>query len=94
MDTATAAAEVGRADLDGAHIGSSRLVFRPARAAAGDYTFSVGTAASATRVLETVLPALLVAKGDSKLGWHLHTPHLDFFKAASKRLALAIMALR
>lgn len=62
-----AAAEVGHADTEGAQIGSMRLVFRPQRLESGGYTFRVGTAGSATLVLQTVLPALLVAKGESEL---------------------------
>jgi RNA 3'-terminal phosphate cyclase (ATP) len=41
-----AAAAVGRAEVDGAELGSLRLAFRPTAVAAGDYTFSVGTAGS------------------------------------------------
>ena len=59
LTAATAAAEVGRAEMRGAEIGSSRLVFRPGQVEPGNYTFSVGTAGSATLVLQTVLPALL-----------------------------------
>jgi RNA 3'-terminal phosphate cyclase (ATP) len=62
-----AAAEVGRAEVEGAQLGSSRLVFRPNPVASGRYTFRVGTAGSATLVLQTVLPALLVADGESEL---------------------------
>ena len=62
-----AAAEVGQADLEGAKIGSQHLVFRPQGIRPGQYTFSVGTAGSTTLVLQTVLPALLVAEGDSEV---------------------------
>jgi len=62
-----AAAEVGRADIENAHIGSKRLVFRPTQVGPGDYSFRVGTAGSATLVLQTVLPALLVAERESNL---------------------------
>jgi len=67
LTAAAAAAEVGRADVQGAHVGSTRLVFRPQRVAPGEYTFRVGTAGSATLVLQTVLPALLTADGPSQL---------------------------
>ena len=67
LTAATAAAEVGRAEMQGAEIGSSRLVFCPGRVEPGNYTFSVGTAGSATLVLQTVLPALLAAEGESNL---------------------------
>ncbi|MGO8749730.1 MAG: RNA 3'-terminal phosphate cyclase [Thermoguttaceae bacterium] len=62
-----AAAEVGQARVEGAAIGSLRLVFRPGKVKPGAYTFSVGTAGSATLVLQTVLPALLVAEEESNL---------------------------
>jgi RNA 3'-terminal phosphate cyclase (ATP) len=62
-----AAAEVGQARVEGATIGSSRLGFYPERIKPGDYTFSVGTAGSTTLVLQTVLPALLVAESPSQL---------------------------
>ena len=56
-----AAAEIGRADLRGAAVGSSILTFKPGPLTPGSYTFSVGTAGSSTLVLQTVLPALLQA---------------------------------
>lgn len=62
-----AAAEIGCAETEGAQTDSSRLVFRPHRVEAGRYTFRVGTAGSATLVLQTVLPALLLAEGESEL---------------------------
>jgi RNA 3'-terminal phosphate cyclase (ATP) len=58
-----AAAAVGRARLDGDAIGSRTLTFTPQAAQAGDYAFSVGTAGSATLVLQTILPPLLRAAG-------------------------------
>ncbi len=62
-----AAAEVGQARVKGASLGSQRLTFEPGKVQPGDYRFDVGTAGSATLVLETVLPALLVADGESNL---------------------------
>ncbi|HEX4381799.1 MAG TPA: RNA 3'-terminal phosphate cyclase [Myxococcales bacterium] len=61
------AAEVGNAELEGAEAGSRELTFKPRALNAGDYQCSVGTAGSATLVLQTVLPALLLAKGRSTL---------------------------
>ena len=61
------AAEVGDAELEGADAGSRELTFKPRALKAGDYHCSVGTAGSATLVLQTVLPALLLAKGRSTL---------------------------
>src|SRR5687767_15142003 len=45
-----AAAEVGGAEVSGAALGSSELVFRPARVRAGEYAFSIGTAGSTSLV--------------------------------------------
>src|SRR5579885_2043007 len=60
-----AAAEVGGAEITGANLGSTSLTFSPGRVKAGDYRFAVGTAGSATLVLQTVLPALMLAEGAS-----------------------------
>jgi RNA 3'-terminal phosphate cyclase (ATP) len=62
-----AAAEVGRAEMTGAALGSQRLTFRPGQVTPGEYALRVGTAGSATLVLQTVLPALLLAAGESHL---------------------------
>ena len=62
-----AAVEVGDAVSDGAELGSTELVFRPEKIRAGDYRFAVGTAGSTTLVLQTVLPALMLAAEPSRL---------------------------
>jgi len=62
-----AAAEVGGCDVSNANVGSIRLDFRPDKVRGGDYTFNVGTAGSATLVLQTVLPALMLAEEPSTL---------------------------
>ena len=62
-----AAAAVGKADTSGAEVGSRTLRFRPGAVTPGSYTFSVGTAGSATLVLQTVLPALLTAPAKTTL---------------------------
>lgn len=62
-----AAVAVGRARVEGAHIGSQQLTFHPQGIAGGEYHFSVGTAGSCTLVLQTVLPALLTASVPSQL---------------------------
>jgi RNA 3'-terminal phosphate cyclase (ATP) len=66
--TAVKAAEaVGEAEVTGAELHSKDLTFRPRSVKPGDYHFAVGTAGSATLVLQTVLPALLSASGPSTL---------------------------
>jgi RNA 3'-terminal phosphate cyclase (ATP) len=62
-----AAAAVGGAAVEGATPGSRSLTFRPGRVTPGEYEFSIGTAGSATLVLQAVLPALLMAGGPSRL---------------------------
>lgn len=62
-----AAAQIGGAEVNGAAIGSGELTFSPGPIRPGEYAFAVGTAGSATLVLQTVLPALLTAAGPSRL---------------------------
>lgn len=62
-----AAQEVCGATVVGAELGSRSLEFRPGRVHAGDYRFAVGTAGSCTLVLQTVLPALMLADAPSQL---------------------------
>ena len=62
-----AVAEICAGELEGAELGARTLTFRPGRLAAGDYSFSIGTAGSCTLVFQTVLPALLIAGGESRV---------------------------
>jgi RNA 3'-terminal phosphate cyclase (ATP) len=62
-----AAKEVCGAKIEGASIGSRHLEFQPGPIQPGEYTFRIGTAGSATLVIQTVLPALLVADKPSRL---------------------------
>jgi RNA 3'-terminal phosphate cyclase (ATP) len=82
-----AAAAISGGRVDGAAIGARRLTFEPGAVRAGDYQHSVGTAGSATLVLQTVLPALLCAEGPSQLilegGTHNPwAPPFDFLQRA------------
>lgn len=82
-----AAAEVGAARVEGDAVGSKRLVFRPGEVQTGDFQFRIGTAGSTTLVLQTVLPALLCAAGESKIelegGTHNpFAPPFDFLARA------------
>ncbi len=67
LTAARAAAEVSSGRLEGDAIGSGELVLKPGSVRPGTYRFAVGTAGSATLVLQTVLPALLGADGPSDL---------------------------
>lgn len=62
-----AATTIGCAETLGAVMGSSRLDFKPGKVQTGSYAFAVGTAGSATLVLQTVLPALLTLSAPSTL---------------------------
>ncbi len=62
-----AARTIGCAEVRGAALSSQTLEFRPGPVTPGNYRFAVGTAGSATLVLQTVLPALLTASGHSTL---------------------------
>ena len=82
-----AAATIGGGIVKGAEIGSRSLQFEPQPVQAGQYRFSVGTAGSATLVLQTVLPALLCADRPSELilegGTHNQwAPPFDFLQRA------------
>jgi RNA 3'-terminal phosphate cyclase (ATP) len=82
-----AAANVCDAEMEGAELKSQQLTFKPGTVRAGDYRFDIGTAGSATLVLQTVLPALMTAEGPSQLtlcgGTHnIHAPPYDFLAKA------------
>ncbi len=67
LTSVEAAKTVGCAEVEGAALSSQTLEFRPGPVTPGNYRFAVGTAGSATLVLQTVLPALLTASGHSTL---------------------------
>jgi RNA 3'-terminal phosphate cyclase (ATP) len=85
LTAVTAAAEIGQATVEGAAVGATEFTFIPGRVTPGDYVFDIGTAGSATLVLQTVLPPLMIASGPSMLrlqgGTHnVHAPPYDFLK--------------
>jgi len=67
LTAAHAAAQVGDAEIQGDVLGSKALTFEPRRIKTGSFHFAVGTAGSATLVLQTILPALILAPGPSQL---------------------------
>jgi RNA 3'-terminal phosphate cyclase (ATP) len=82
-----AAAKVGRGRVSGADIGSMEVTFEPREVMPGSFHFSIGTAGSTTLVLQTVLPALMVASEPSQLvlegGTHNpFAPPFDFLDRA------------
>jgi RNA 3'-terminal phosphate cyclase (ATP) len=62
-----AAAEVCGAQVEGDAPGSQSLQFVPGAVKPGDYSFAIGTAGSATLVLQTILPPLLVVQSPSTI---------------------------
>lgn len=78
-----AAAAVSGARVEGGDLGSTAVSFEPSQVRGGEYRLAVGTAGSATLVLQTVLPALLLAREPSRLtlegGTHNpYAPPFDF----------------
>jgi RNA 3'-terminal phosphate cyclase (ATP) len=56
-----AASEICNAQVQGNHLGSSFLSFEPGTPIGGSYRFRIGSAGSTSLVLQTVLPALMIA---------------------------------
>ena len=78
-----AAVAISGARAEGAELGSGELHFTPGPVRGGSYRFSVGTAGSATLVLQAILPALLTADAPTTLelegGTHTaFAPPFDF----------------
>ena len=78
-----AAREISDAEVSGAEVGSTELIFKPGAVRAGDYAFTIGTAGSTTLVAQTVLPALMLADGPSMVtldgGTHaMKAPPFDY----------------
>jgi len=81
-----AMAAVSGGGVTGAELGSATLEFHPGVVKPGRYAFSIGTAGSASLVLQTVLPPLLQAGGPSEIsvegGTHNSmAPTTDFLSA-------------
>lgn len=85
LTAVTSAAEISSAIVEGAAVGSREFSFIPGPVKPGEYVFSIGTAGSATLVLQAVLPPLMLASGPSILrvegGTHnVHAPPYDFLE--------------
>ena len=79
------AAKIGDAEVEGARVGATEFSFIPHEVAPGQYTFSIGTAGSATLVMQAVLPPLMIANAPSMLtiegGTHnVHAPPFEFLQ--------------
>lgn len=82
-----AAAQISRAQVSGAELGATELHFSPGRVQAGDCEFAIASAGSCMLVLQTVLPALMLANAPSRLvlrgGTHNHmAPSFHFVRDA------------
>ena len=80
-----AACAIGGAECEELAVGASELSFTPGRVTPGEHRFAVGTAGSTSLVLQTVLPALMLADAPSRLalegGTHnIHAPPFDFIE--------------
>lgn len=87
LTAVNAAAKICGAEISGNSAGSMELSFIPGPVRTGEYQFSIGTAGSATLVLQTVLPLLLNAAGPSRLvlegGTHnLAAPPFEFLASS------------
>ena len=67
LTSVNAATEVCGAHVEGAVLGSTCLTFAPGLVKAGEYKFAIGSAGSCTLVFQTVLPALMLANGVSRV---------------------------
>ncbi len=90
-----AATEICGATVEGAELGSQRLLFRPGTVRGGDYRFAIGSAGSCTLVLQTVLPALWFADGPSRVEVsggtdNLSAPPADFIRRVLEPLLAKI----
>lgn len=82
-----AAQTISDAEVSGAKVGSTSILFKPGAVKAGEYEFSVGTAGSTMLIFQTVLPALALMKKESRLKFHggthnMMAPSYDFIAHA------------
>ena len=85
LTAVNAAVSVGKANVQGNEINSKEIVFEPTGIFPGKYLFDIGSAGSASLVMQTVLPALAFAKEESEItiigGTHNPmAPPFDFVK--------------
>ena len=67
LTAVAAATRIGNAKAIGAEPGATTLAFEPGSVTPGSYQFSIGTAGSATLVLQTLMPALWAAGASSEI---------------------------
>ena len=62
-----AAAEISQAKVEGARLGSKRIVFNPGKPLAGEYHFQIGTAGSTSLLFQCIYLPLSFAGGSSSI---------------------------
>jgi len=89
LTAVNAACAISGAHVTGAELSSATLEFTPSRVRGGEYRLAVGTAGSATLVLQAVLPALLTADAPSRLTLEggTHNPFAPPFDFLAKTFA-------
>lgn len=90
-----AAVAVSGGQADGAELGSQTLLFTPGAVRAGDYRFQIATAGSCLLVLQTVLPALMLADSESRvqLSGGTHNPMAPPFDFLERSFAPLVQRL-
>ena len=80
-----AAAQIGKARVEGAHLDSQWLRFEPSELVAGEYEFDIGTAGATSLVLQTLylpltmtsMPSLVCISGGTHVPWSPCFHYLD-----------------
>ncbi|MEM4528772.1 MAG: RNA 3'-terminal phosphate cyclase [Desulfurococcaceae archaeon] len=75
--------ELTDAEVEGARVGSTELVFKPCKYKCGDFEVNIGTAGSVSLVIQAILPVLLfgkcrsriILKGGTNVQW---SPPIDY----------------
>jgi RNA 3'-terminal phosphate cyclase (ATP) len=88
-----AARQICNAHCEGARLVSKALDFRPAPIGGGDYHLDVGSAGSASLVMQTILPTLFLAKHPSRVtvAGGTHNPWAPPFGFVSESFLPAIL---
>jgi RNA 3'-phosphate cyclase len=99
LKSVQATAEVGKAKVRGASLGSCDLSFEPGEVRAGAYRFDIGTAGATGLVLHTVyLPLMLRGGGPSEItlvgGTHVRTSPSFHFLDTTWRAYLEAMGMK
>ena len=92
---ARAVALAAQARTSGLFEGSPDFRFEPGAASAGDFRFEIGTAGAVTLVLQTVLPVLATAAGESRIEVQggTHVPRSPAFPYLERHWAAVVARL-